>query len=95
MVHLEVELDGLQKHSLQGHHLLPRISAELTELLIIGETPDSFDQISTLFRRLFRLPGEEERAGCGHVAGELDEAVEHVEPVKVDRGRGHRVMTKA
>ena len=95
MVHLEVKLDCLQQHPLKCHDLLPRVGTELTELMIICKAPNCFDQISTLFRRFLRLPREKECAGGGDVAGELEETVEHVKPVKIDRGRGHRVMSEA
>ena len=95
MIHLEVELDCLQQYSLKGHDLLPRVGPELTELLIICKASNCFDQISTLFRCFLRFPREKECAGGGHVAGELEEAVEHVEPVKIDRGCSHCVMSEA
>ena len=95
MVHLEVELDCLQQHPLQGHDLLPGVGPELTELLIISKASNCFDQISTLLGCFLRFAREKECAGGGHIAGELEEAVEHVEPVKIDRGCGHSVMSEA
>ena len=95
MVHLEVELDCLKQHPLQGHDLLPGVRTKLTELMVICKAPNCFYQISTLFRSFLRFSREKERAGGGHVAGELEKTVEHVEPVEIDRGRGHRVMPEA
>jgi len=95
MIHLKVKLDCLQQNSFQGHHLLSRILLKSAELSIIGQTPDSLDQILALLRGFLSLASQEQNTGSSDISWKLLEAMFHVESVKVNRCCGHRVMAQA
>lgn len=94
MVNLQVELDGLQKDTLQGHNFLPGILSEGRVLTVVCEGTDDPDNIFALFRGFLGLARKEEAAGGHQVSGEVLESVEHVETVEVNGGRGHRQMVE-
>ena len=63
--------------------------------MVVGETSYGLDQVPALLWCLLRLAGQEESAGGGDVPRELQEGVEHVESVEVNRGRGHGVVSQS
>ncbi len=65
MVHLQVELDGLQQDPLDDHDLLARVQAEGGELPVVGQLPHRADKVLALLGGLLGLASQEQAAG-GH-----------------------------
>jgi len=95
MVNLEIKLDGLKQNSFQGHHLLSWVLLKATELSIVGQSSHCPYQVFALLRSFFRLTSQKQNTSGSHIARKLLETMLHVEPVKINRCRGHCVMPQS
>jgi len=95
VIHLEIELDGLKQHTLQGEYFLSGILPKAGELLIVGEGSNSFVDISNFLGSFLDFSSQEESTGGCNVSREVGEGMEHVESVEVDGASRHWVVAKS
>lgn len=95
MINLQIEFNCLKEDSFQRHDFFSRILSKTIELSLICQTFHSFYDVFTFLWGFFRLPSKKNAAGSCAISRELLKTVKHVEPMKIDSGRGHCVVHKS